>query len=71
MIGDTYCSLGRRVHRFSGISGTRRVGPFDERATFTVLLLTVHIIDGSIALRSVAITLASKKGGGQHKFFGK
>ena len=39
--------------------------------SFAVLLLAVHIIGGSIALLSAAIPLATKKGGSQHKFFGK
>ena len=39
--------------------------------SFTVLLLAGHIIGGSIALLSAAIALATKKGGSQHKFFGK
>ena len=39
--------------------------------SFAVLLLAVHIIGGSIALLSAAIALATKKGGSQHKFFGK
>ena len=36
-----------------------------------MLLLAVHIIGGSIALLSAVIALATKKGGSQHKFFGK
>ena len=39
--------------------------------SFAVLLLAIHIIGGSIALLSAAIALAMKKGGSQHKFFGK